>query len=124
MNNQDWETAFQAVLEHPEAGKIERLVDRGYRHQSDETPTHYLQHWIRVARHFGYATHDDSWGELEKEFAIVIRRLVMAEAACRDLMRSRHEAENGDPEISDVAYFEAVRLAREAVGEYEPSRRA
>lgn len=122
MNREEWEQAFQEVIKHPESGKIERLVDRGFRHQSDQSPMQYLEHFLRVGRHFGYATHDDSWGEFEKEYAIIIRRLIMAEAACKDLMRSRFESDGGDPEISDIAYFEAVRLAREAVGDYQPER--
>lgn len=60
-------------------GEIENIVDKGLRHRNGLFPADYLKHWLWVARHFGYATHDDSWGEFEKEFSIIIRRLVVAE---------------------------------------------
>jgi hypothetical protein len=60
-------------------GEIERIVDKGLRHKAGRKPHDYLEHWLYIGRHFGYATQDDSWGEFEKEFAIIIRRLVVAE---------------------------------------------
>ena len=60
-------------------GEIENIVDKGLRHRNGMKPVDYLKHWLWVARHFGYATHDDSWGEFEKEFSIIIKRLVVAE---------------------------------------------
>lgn len=60
-------------------GDIERIVDKGLRHKSGVQPREYLAHWLYIARHFGFATHDDSFGEFEKEFAIIIKRLVSAE---------------------------------------------
>lgn len=59
--------------------EIENIVDKGLRHKSGMQPYDYLKHWLFIGRHFGFATHDDSWGEFEKEFAIIIRRLVDAE---------------------------------------------
>lgn len=59
---------------------IEKLVDVGIRHRSPRaTPFSYLEHWLSVARCFGYATKDDSWGEFEKLFAIMTKRLILAE---------------------------------------------
>jgi hypothetical protein len=60
-------------------GEIENIVDKGLRHRSGKKPYDYLEHWLYIGRHFAYATHDDSWGEFEKEFAIIIKRLVSAE---------------------------------------------
>jgi hypothetical protein len=70
-----WEDQFATACENQDIGEIERLVDLGLRHRKAE-PLEYLEHWLRVARLFAYATHDDSWGELEKEFAIIIVELV------------------------------------------------
>lgn len=66
--------------------EIETIVDKGLRHKAGVYPNQYLEHWLYIARHFGGATHDDSWGEFEKEFAIIIRRLVSAERD-RDALR-------------------------------------
>lgn len=63
-------------------GEIEAAVDKGLRHRIGEVPPReYLVHWLYIARQFACATHDDSFGEFEKEFAIIIRRLVAAERA-------------------------------------------
>lgn len=77
MTNEEWEIKFKEACKSLKASEIEKLVDLGYRHRTDKQPNDYLQHWLRVARHFGYATHDDSWGEFEKKFAIIIKRLVI-----------------------------------------------
>lgn len=74
--------------------QIEDIVDIGLRHKSGSKPTDYLNHWLSIARQFGFATHDDSWGELEKEFAIIIRRLVVAER------NTRAQAADGVLELS------------------------
>lgn len=66
---------------------IQNIVDKGLRHKSGLKPIDYLKHWLYIARHFGYATHDDSWGEFEKEFAIIITRLVSAEREVEALKR-------------------------------------
>ena len=66
--------------------EIEEYVDIGLRHKNPKVePYTYLMHWLSVARHFAYATHDDSWGEFEKEFAIIIKRLVVAERKLKEL---------------------------------------
>lgn len=66
---------FSLLSEHD----IERVVDIGLRHKSGAKPFDYLKHWLSISRHFGYATQDETWGEFEKEFAIIIKRLVVAE---------------------------------------------
>lgn len=58
---------------------IENYVDKGLRHKSGVKSVEYLNHWLSVGRAFGYATRDDSWGEFEKCFAIMTRRLIVAE---------------------------------------------
>lgn len=59
--------------------EIENRVDAGLRHKTGKTPTDYLAHWLQIARQFAFTTNDDSFGEFEKAFAIIIRRLVVAE---------------------------------------------
>lgn len=59
--------------------KVNNLVDIGIRHK-EAKPSDYLKQWLKIGRCFGYATHDDSYGEFEKEFAIIIIRLLKAEA--------------------------------------------
>lgn len=81
-------------------GEIERVVDIGLRHRRGMKPFDYLKHWLSVARQFGYATQDDSWGEFEKCFAIMVRRLVVAE---RDLERFQSVMRKCDPTCEDRA---------------------
>ncbi len=69
--------------------EVENLVDKGIRHRSGAKPADYLAHWLYIARHFAFATQDDSWGEFEKEFAIIIKRLVSAERECDALKATR-----------------------------------
>jgi hypothetical protein len=69
------------VWDNLTAKQIEDRVDIGLRHRSGKSPTDYLWHWLSIGRQFGYATKDDSWGEFEKLFAIIIKRLVLAERA-------------------------------------------
>ena len=59
--------------------KAESLVDAGLRHKRGSRPVDFLNQWLNVGRCFGYATKDDSWGEFEKIFSIIVRRLVVAE---------------------------------------------
>jgi len=72
--------------------EIENIVDKGLRHKSSQTPYDYLKHWLFIARHFAFATHDDSWGEFEKEFAIIVKRLVSAERE-RDVLKATRPAQ-------------------------------
>lgn len=65
-------------LETASTREIEEWVDAELRHKNKE-PYDYLSHWCSVARHFAYATRDTSWGEFEKLFSIIIKRLVVAE---------------------------------------------
>ncbi len=82
------------------AGEIESVVDKGLRHRSGAQPYDYLKHWLSVARQFAYATQDDSWGEFEKEFTIIIKRLVVAE---RDLERAQTVLRRCDPMCEEQA---------------------
>lgn len=50
----------------------DELFDPCLRHKSDKGASDYLKAWLRIFRNFAYATHDDSWGELEKEITIVL----------------------------------------------------
>lgn len=74
-------------FEHLSTREIENVVDIGLRHKTCKKPFDYLKHWLYIARHFAYATRDDSWGEFEKELAIIIKRLVVAERE-RDALKA------------------------------------
>lgn len=62
-------------LKDTPSGKIENACNFELRHKSGVEPKDYLKNFLRVARQYGYATRDDSWGELEKELQIAFRRL-------------------------------------------------
>ena len=57
---------------------IEDFANADLRHKSGVKPEEYLKHWLKCLRPFGYATRDDSWGELEKLFSISYRNMVIA----------------------------------------------
>lgn len=65
--------------------EIEDIVDKGLRHRSGVKPQDYLKHWLFIGRQFAFATHDDSWGEFEKEFAIIVKRMIRAERKLKEL---------------------------------------
>lgn len=65
------------------AHNIENIVGPGLRHRPSVHPLDYLHHWLAVGRCFGYARGDDSWGELEKLFSIIVKRMLIAEARLR-----------------------------------------
>lgn len=73
------EAALRRFFQTASEKEIEDMVDGGLRHRGGVREEHFIRHWCAVARHFGYATRDDSPGELEKTFAIMVKRLVMAE---------------------------------------------
>lgn len=79
---------FKDWLANATPGEIENWADIGLRHKSGVEPADRLHRFLNIARHFGYATRDESWGEFEKEFCIIIKRLVVAE---RDLETLRAE---------------------------------
>lgn len=55
--------------------RVGKWADKGKRHEARVTPADYLTGFLEVGRENGFATHDDSWGEFEKEFAIMTRNL-------------------------------------------------
>lgn len=73
------EVALRRFFATASEKEIEEQVDAGIRHQPGARTQDFIRHWCAVGRHFGYATRDDSLGELEKLFAIMVKRLVMAE---------------------------------------------
>src|SRR5512143_1714494 len=85
-NDTAWKDQFVTACDIGDWIEIERLVDAGLRHRPNVDRFDFLKQWLRVGRMFGYATHDDSWGEFEKEFAIIITRVVRAEAICKSLL--------------------------------------
>jgi hypothetical protein len=64
---------------------LENVIDRGIRHKSGATPTDFLNSFLRISRPLAYATQDDSWGEFEKHFTIIVRRMVRAERKLEEL---------------------------------------
>lgn len=66
------------------------VIDQGIRHKAGATPDDYLKSFLRISRDLGYATQDDSWSEFEKEFAIIVMRMVQAE---RHVARLKHVLE-------------------------------
>jgi hypothetical protein len=57
---------------------LSNYVDAGLRHTS-ATPDDYKNYFLMISRQLAYATKDDSWGEFEKQFAIIVARLLRAE---------------------------------------------
>lgn len=95
--------------------EIEQWVDAGLRHINGMRPVDYLEHWCQVARHFAYATRDTTWGELEKEFAIIIKRLVIANRKAIQLDAAKELCEIYFNIASEVIGEEAVREKRDKV---------
>ena len=79
--------ALKAWLESATWSEIEDFVDAGLRHKSEATIDDALAHWLRVARLFAYATEDGTWAEFEKLFAIIIRKMIVAERELAELKR-------------------------------------
>ena len=60
------------------AADLEQTLDFNMRHKPGATTFDFLKNTLPVLRQIGYATPDDSWGEVEKELTIGIRNLVRA----------------------------------------------
>lgn len=58
---------------------VEAVVDQGIRHRINPQPAEYLAGFLRVARPFADVPQDGTWGEAERIFAIMARRMVVAE---------------------------------------------
>lgn len=93
---------FKDWLANATPGEINNWADIGLRHKSGVKPEDRLSRFINIARHFGYATRDDSWGEFEKMFCIIITRLVVAE---RDLQAMRAHPTIAAPPLCDRCTF-------------------
>lgn len=76
---------LREYLKNATSREIYDLADGNFRHRKDGKIYDALGHWLKIARCFGYATKDDSWGEFEKEFAIIIRRMVQAERVLKKM---------------------------------------
>jgi len=63
---------------------INNITQTDIRHKSGATDKDYLKAFLSLSRCFGYATRDNSWGEFEKEFHIIVNRLIKAEQLCND----------------------------------------
>ena len=75
-------------------GMIEDIVagGDGIRHSKESyDPVNYMKQWLAIFRCFGYATKDDSWGELEKEICVAVKRLVVAEREVANLYKKNKQ---------------------------------
>jgi len=110
-------------------GDLERWADGEVRHDPKRSrePFEYLKHWLNVGRSFAYATPDDSWGEFEKLFSIIIRRLVVAERQteeARSALRAIdfYHQEKHLPktnEAFETLYVQTGKVARESLKKLE-----
>lgn len=50
----------------------EALLGADLRHMQYAEPQDFLEHFLTICRPFGFATRDDSWGELEKILTIIL----------------------------------------------------
>lgn len=65
--------------------ELERFADGNVRDKRGAEAEDYLKYWLKVLRPTGYASHDDSWGELEKLFAIFFPQAILARRICRQV---------------------------------------
>lgn len=68
----------------------DKFFDAGIRHKSGCRPVDFLNHWLKICRPHAYATQDDSWGELEKLLAIIIRNYVNFKTHIRPKLEAIH----------------------------------
>jgi hypothetical protein len=68
-----YEELKRKLTDH-ELDGVENLADAQLRNKNHFNEDDYMQHFLKISRMFGYATHDDSWGEFEKEFAIMVNK--------------------------------------------------
>ncbi len=83
---EDLRFEIETAMDRQQWGRIENLVNADLRHRQGSEPFDYLRHWCNVARIFAVATHDYTWGEFEKEFAIIIKRVAKGQVLA-DLVR-------------------------------------
>jgi sulfatase maturation enzyme AslB (radical SAM superfamily) len=83
---EDLEFEILTAMDKRQWRRIEELVNADLRHRTDSEPFEYLRHWCNVARIFAVATQDYTWGEFEKEFAIIIKRVAKGQVLA-DLVR-------------------------------------
>ena len=100
---------IEAAMEQRDWGRIEQLANADLRHRRGSEPFDYLQHWCNVGRIFAYATPDYSWGEFEKEFAIIIRQVAQA----RVLLRLLREYKTAHPTRRTELWAEIGRIVEE-----------
>jgi len=60
-------------------GEVERIADPGLRHKSGASHWDSTLWMLKISRPLAYATEDDSWGEFEKLFSIIFRKMIEAE---------------------------------------------
>ena len=63
------------LLKNVPGDELQDAINFNLRHSNGKDAHDYLMNFLVVARQYGFATQDDSWGELEKELAIVFRNL-------------------------------------------------
>ena len=88
------------------ANDIETATGFDCRHEVGSRPEDYLNQFLIVARQYGYATRDDSWGELEKELKIAFRTLERQRRFIDSLIYQA--IEDGDARDYDEIYDEVI----------------
>lgn len=91
------------LLKDVPGDKLEESCKFNNRDKVIEDFNEYLKSFLLVARQYGYATRDDSWGELEKELAIGFRRLERYRRFMLSQIKKELDAGNKKPidEIED-----------------------
>jgi len=67
------------INERLKAEYIKKLSDKGIRHKCNVKTDDYLNAFLDISREFAFATHDGTWGELEKNISIMANMLVKYE---------------------------------------------
>ena len=59
---------------------LEAVIDQGFRFRDRPRPKDYLDGFLNIARQMAEPIlTDDAWGEAERAFTIMVRRMVVAE---------------------------------------------
>ena len=70
----------------------DRDFDGNLRHRKGSSSVDFLNHWLKLCRPHAYATQDDSWGELEKLLAIILRNYVNLKVFVKPQIKSALDA--------------------------------
>lgn len=86
---------IELAMQARDWGRIERSTNADLRHNINAELFDYLRHFCNVGRIFAYATPDYSWGEFEKEFAIIIRQAAQGRVLFELIREHKQAADAG-----------------------------